>query len=288
VPTLPGTENPIDDPRRGLKVAKEIGFPLIIKAAFAAADADARGEEGGRSADCWTRRATKRAGRSNPRCFWKNIFRARNTSRCRSSATPRQRAASCMSAIAPSSGGIKRWWRDRPSSAWTEGARGIMRRRAGDHARIRYDNADVEFFWTWTRTNVLHRDEPRIQWSNRDGSHHEHRPGALADSRGASHALHGSELDLPPQPKCRATAWPCNAASPRKTRKINSRRITAHSHVSFGGRFRAAARWRMARGSVITPFYDSLLVKVTGSGPDVRDGVATAWTARCASSASAA
>src|SRR5690242_8281150 len=34
VPTLPGTENPIEDRTEALKVAKEISFPLIIKAAF--------------------------------------------------------------------------------------------------------------------------------------------------------------------------------------------------------------------------------------------------------------
>jgi pyruvate carboxylase len=34
VPTLPGTEEPINDPDKALAVAHEIGFPLIIKAAF--------------------------------------------------------------------------------------------------------------------------------------------------------------------------------------------------------------------------------------------------------------
>ena len=34
VPTLPGTEDPIADPSQALKIAKRIGFPLIIKAAF--------------------------------------------------------------------------------------------------------------------------------------------------------------------------------------------------------------------------------------------------------------
>lgn len=34
VPTLPGTEEPITDPAQALTVAKDIGFPLIIKAAF--------------------------------------------------------------------------------------------------------------------------------------------------------------------------------------------------------------------------------------------------------------
>src|SRR6185312_11966660 len=34
VPTLPGTEEPVTDRAAALKIAKEIGFPLIIKAAF--------------------------------------------------------------------------------------------------------------------------------------------------------------------------------------------------------------------------------------------------------------
>src|SRR6185295_13444255 len=34
VPTLPGTEDPIGDRDKALKIAKEIGFPLIVKAAF--------------------------------------------------------------------------------------------------------------------------------------------------------------------------------------------------------------------------------------------------------------
>src|SRR5262249_19162101 len=34
VPTLPGTEDPISDSNEAAKIAKQIGFPLIIKAAF--------------------------------------------------------------------------------------------------------------------------------------------------------------------------------------------------------------------------------------------------------------
>jgi pyruvate carboxylase len=34
VPTLPGTQDPITDSREAVKIAKKIGFPLIIKAAF--------------------------------------------------------------------------------------------------------------------------------------------------------------------------------------------------------------------------------------------------------------
>src|SRR5689334_11789837 len=34
VPTLPGTEDPVEDREKALKIAHQIGFPLIIKAAF--------------------------------------------------------------------------------------------------------------------------------------------------------------------------------------------------------------------------------------------------------------
>ena len=41
-------------------------------------------------------------------------------------------------------------------------------------------------------------------------------------------------------------------------------------------------------GAVITPFYDSLLVKVTAWAPTFAGRASRAWTARCRSSASAA
>jgi pyruvate carboxylase len=54
VPTLPGTEDPIEDRGEALKTAKEIGFPLIIKAAFGG---------GGRGMRVVQRRATSRLAR---------------------------------------------------------------------------------------------------------------------------------------------------------------------------------------------------------------------------------
>ena len=41
-------------------------------------------------------------------------------------------------------------------------------------------------------------------------------------------------------------------------------------------------------GAMVTPFYDSLLVKVTASGPPVRRRGRAAWNAACRNSASAA
>jgi pyruvate carboxylase len=34
IPTVPGTEEPVSDPKQAARIAKEIGFPLIVKAAF--------------------------------------------------------------------------------------------------------------------------------------------------------------------------------------------------------------------------------------------------------------
>src|SRR5438270_1383710 len=34
IPVVPGTENPVTDPKQASEIAKKIGFPLIIKAAF--------------------------------------------------------------------------------------------------------------------------------------------------------------------------------------------------------------------------------------------------------------
>jgi pyruvate carboxylase len=88
VPVLPGTEEPVTDRGEALKIAKEIGFPLIIKAAFGG---------GGRGMRVVTRRrpgglldeAQGEAGRAfgNPAVFLEKYIRAPSTSRCRCWAT---------------------------------------------------------------------------------------------------------------------------------------------------------------------------------------------------------
>ena len=105
------------------------------------------------------------------------------------------------------------------------------------------------------------------------------------------HPLHGPEVGMPPQADDAAQRLRRSSAASRpKIRKTNSCRTTAgfstyRSPGGFGIRLDGGMGYA---GAVITPFYDSLLVKVTACGPTLRDGAATAWTARCASSASAA
>ena len=59
---------------------------------------------------------------------------------------------------------------------------------------------------------------------------------------------------------------------------------TYRSPAGFGIRLDGGTAYA---GAVITPYYDSLLVKVTAWGANFPTP-ASAWTARCASSASAA
>ena len=104
------------------------------------------------------------------------------------------------------------------------------------------------------------------------------------------HALFGEEIALPPQDEipcngfaiqCRITTEdPENNFAPDYGRILNYR-----SAAGFGIRLDAASG---DAGSVITPYYDSMLVKVTAIGRDFPESPASAWTAPCASSASAA
>ncbi len=112
IPTVPGTEDPITDPRQAERAARQIGFPLIVKAAFGGGG---RGMRVVRSRRGIRRAAVGSAARGRGRFRQRRgvsgaLRRARAAYR---SADPgRSRTATCstcMSAIARCSGGIKRW-----------------------------------------------------------------------------------------------------------------------------------------------------------------------------------
>ncbi len=90
VPTLPGTEDPVSDRAEALKVAANIGFPLIIKAAFGGGGRGMRVVHKAGDLDSLLDEARGR-GRTGIRQSGgvprKNTFRAPSTSRCRCSAT---------------------------------------------------------------------------------------------------------------------------------------------------------------------------------------------------------
>jgi pyruvate carboxylase len=274
VPTLPGTENPIEDRNEALKVAKEIGFPLIIKAAFGG---------GGRGMRVVTKsadladlldEAQNEAGRAfgNSAVFLeKYIPRAKhievqvlgdaqgNVLHLHERDCSVQRRHQKVVEIAPSV--------DLDPQVRTELCEAALKIAKG----IGYDNAGtVEFLLDMdTKQWFFIEMNPRIQVehtvteviTNID----------LVRSQiliAQGHSLHGPEVNLPKQAEIPRNGYAVQARITtedpgNKFTPDYGRILTYRSAGGFGVRLDGGMG---ASGSVITPFYDSLLVKVTVSG----------------------
>jgi pyruvate carboxylase len=283
VPVLPGTEEPVTDRDEALKIARESAFPLIIKAAFGGGGRGMRVvNKAADLAGCWTRRRARPAAAfGNPAVFLeKYIPRAKhievqilgdqhgNVIHLHERDCSVQRRHQKVIEVAPSFG--------LPGSYRARTLR-CRRRMARE---IRYDNAGTIEFLVRPRPPrvVLHRDEPAHPGgAHRHRGHHRHRPGARADSdRPGPRIARPGGVRMPPQDQvprngyaiqCRITTEdPENKFMPDYG-KISP---TARPAASASG---STAAWAYG-GAVITPFYDSLLVKVSPPGR-------TASTWRC-------
>src|SRR3954464_5120974 len=276
VPTLPGTEDPIDDRAEAMRVAKEIGFPLIIKAAFGGGGRGMRVVEKSGDLANLLDEARNEAGRAfgNPSVFLeKYIPRAKhievqvmgdrfgNVLHLHERDCSVQRRHQKVVEIAP-------------SVALDERVRQELCDAAVKIAsEIHYDNAGTVEFLLDLDTNDWFFIEmnPRIQVEHTvteviTGIDLVRAQILVAQGR----ALHGPELDLPPQDKiarngfavqCRVTTEdPENKFTPNY-----GRILTYRSAAGFGIRLDGGMG---DAGSGIRPFYDSLLVKVTASGRD--------------------
>src|SRR5687768_15443061 len=276
VPTLPGTEDPIEDRTEALRVAKEIGFPLIIKAAFGGGGRGMRVVEKAGDLANLLDEARNEAGRAfgNPSVFLeKYIPRAKhievqvlgdrfgNVLHLHERDCSVQRRHQKVVEIAPSVA-----LEERVRQELCDAAVKIA-------SEINYDNAGtVEFLldldsneWFFIEMN------PRIQVEHTvteviTGIDLVRSQILVAQGR----SLHGPELDLPAQDKI-----------PRMGYAIQSRVTTEDPENKFIPNYGRILTYRSAAGfgirldggmaeagSVITPFYDSLLVKVTASGRD--------------------
>jgi pyruvate carboxylase len=274
VPTLPGTDHAIDDRAHALKVAKEIGFPLIIKAAFGGGGRGMRVVE--RAADLAhlldeARGEAERAFGNAAVFLEKYIAHAKhievqvlgdrhgNVLHLHERDCSVQRRHQKVIEIAPSV--------DLPvkvRKALCDAAVKI----AGE---IDYDNAGTVEFLLDTDSNEWFFIEmnPRIQVehtvteviTNID----------LVRSQiliAQGHSLHGPELDLPPQDAIarNGVAVQCRVTTEDPENKFMpdyGKILTYRSAGGFGVRLDGGMGYA---GAVITPFYDSLLVKLTASG----------------------
>ena len=276
VPVLPGTPEPVSDPATAAELAREIGFPLIIKAAFGGGGRGMRVvlHEADLRAKLDEAQAEAATAFGNPAVFLERYLprakhievqilgdRHGNVVHLHERDCSVQRRHQKVIEIAPSLG-------------LPEDVRAALCDAAVRLAReIRYDNAGtIEF--------LVNADQPRewcfIEMNPRIQVEHtvtEMITGVdlvraqILIAQGCS--LFDPELDVPRQEavprigyavQCRVTTEdPANKFPPDYGRILSYR-----SPAGFGIRLDGAMG---DTGSVITPFYDSLLVKVTSSGP---------------------
>jgi len=275
VPTLPGTENPVEGREEALKIAKTIGFPLIIKAAFGGGGRGMRVVEKAEDLGALVDEARGEAERAfgNAAVFLERyIPRAKhievqvlgdnhgNMIHLHERDCSVQRRHQKVIEIAPS----------------VELKPGVVRELCEAAARmareIGYNNAGtVEFLFDMDRQEWFFIEmNPRIQVEH---TVTEVITGVdlvrsqILIANGA--ALDGPELALPPQ-----------EAMPRNGYAIQARITTEDPDNKFMPSYGKILTYRSAAGfgirldggmgdtgAVITPFYDSLLVKLTASGP---------------------
>jgi pyruvate carboxylase len=274
VPTLPGTAEPITDRDDGMKAARQMGFPLIIKAAFGGGGRGMRVVHRSSELSDLLEEAQAEAGRAfgNPAVFLeKYIPRAKhievqilgdqhgNVIHLHERDCSVQRRHQKVIEVAPSFGLPENVVRELCDAA------------ARMAREIRYDNAGtIEFLYDLdTHDWYFIEMNPRIQV--------EHTVTEVITGLdlvraqiliAQGHSLHSAEVGMPVQNQvprwgyaiqCRVTT-----EDPENRFMPDYGKILAYrSPGGFGIRLDGAQGFA---GSVITPFYDSMLVKVTASG----------------------
>ncbi len=274
VPTLPGTEDPVVDRKEALKIARQIGFPLIIKAAFGGGGRGMRVVMKEADLAPLLDEAQGEAGRAfgNPAVFLeKYIPRAKHLEvqilgdrhggvlHLHERDCSVQRRHQKVVEVAPSIG-LDDGVREELCDAAVKIAQGIGYNNAGTIEFLYdIDRSDWFFIEMNPRIQVEHTVTEQITGIDLVRSQ-------ILVAAGAD--LHGPELALPAQAdvprngfaiQCRVTTEdPANKFTPNY-----GKLITYRSAAGFGIRLDSGMG---TTGSVITPFYDSLLVKITASG----------------------
>ena len=277
VPTLPATPKPVSKPAEALRWGRKIGFPLIIKAAFGGGGRGMRVVQKEEDLKDMLEEAQGEAERAfgNSAVFLERyVGRAKhlevqvlgdrkgNVVHLHERDCSVQRRYQKVVEVAPSIG-LPDEVVDSLCGAGVELAN-----------KIGYDNAGTVEFLLDQDTNEWFFIEmnPRIQVEH---TVTEQITGIdIVRSQilvAMNHGLHGSKIGIPPQNEiprngcavqCRVTTEDPEKGFTPDYGKILSYRSAA----GFGVRLDGAMG---DTGAIITPFYDSLLVKITASGPDL-------------------
>lgn len=275
VPTLPGTEEPVSDRAEALRVAKDIGFPLIIKAAFGGGGRGMRVVQRAEDLDHLLDQAQTEAENAfgNPAVFLERfISRAKhievqilgdqhgNVVHLHERDCSVQRRHQKVIEIAPSVD-LDETVRRELCEAAVSLSKEIDYNNAGT-IEFLYDIDSKEWFFIEMnpRIQVEHTVTEIITGVDLVRSQ-------ILVAQG--HSLFSHEIDIPQQEKIPRNGFavqarittedPANGFSPDYGKILNYR-----SAAGFGIRLDAGAG---DAGSVITPFYDSMLVKLTAYGP---------------------
>ncbi len=273
IPTLPGTEEPVSDRKEALKVAATIGFPLIIKAAFGGGGRGMRVVHKAGDLDSLLDEAQGEAGRAfgNSAVFLeKYIPRAKhievqvlgdrhgNAAHLHERDCSVQRRHQKVVEIAPSVG-----LKEKVRLELCEASARIAK-------EIGYDNAGtVEFLYDLDRHEWFFIEmNPRIQVEH---TVTEQITGVdlvraqILIAQGEE--LYGPKVALPREIPRNGYAIQCRVTTEDPENKFTpnyGKIITYRSAGGFGIRLDAGMG---DAGAVVTPFYDSLLVKLTASAP---------------------
>ncbi len=276
IPTLPGTEEAVEDRGKALTIARQIGFPLIIKAAFGGGGRGMRVVHKAAELAPLLDEAQSEAERAfgNPAVFLeKYIPRAKhlevqilgdrhgNIVHLHERDCSVQRRHQKIIEFAP-------------SVALDESVRRELCDAATRLGRaVHYDNAGtVEFLYDVER-HKWHFIEvnPRIQVEH---TVTEVITGVdLVRSQilvAQGHALNGAEINLPSQEQIPRMCWAvqCRVTTEDPENKFTPDYGKILNYRSAGGYGVRLDGGMGDSGAVITPFYDSLLVKITTFGRD--------------------
>jgi len=274
VPTLPGTEEPVSDPKEAQEIAKTIGFPLIIKAAFGGGGRGMRVVETPEQLPGLLSEAQNEALNAfgNAAVFLERyISRAKhievqilgdqhgNVVHLHERDCSVQRRYQKVVEVAPAVN-LDPKVRKELCDAAVALAKGIGYNNAGT-VEFLYDMDKNDWFFIEMnpRIQVEHTVTECVTGIDLVRSQ-------ILVSQGKE--LFGEEIAIPPQDQipCNGFAIQCRVTTedPEKNFAPDYGRILNYrSAAGFGIRLDAASG---DAGSVVTPFYDSMLVKVTAMG----------------------